>query len=59
LAPHKETYTLIVRCKNCDFQVSREVEMEPENLVEAKKELVKQAAAIHKKHPDVSNFMVM
>jgi hypothetical protein len=59
VSAHKETFTLIVRCNNCDFQVSREVETEPENLVEAKKELVKQAAAIHKKHPDVSNFSVM
>jgi hypothetical protein len=55
----KETYTLIVRCNLCDFQVSREVEVEPDKLVEAKKELLKQAAAIHKKHPDISNFSVM
>jgi hypothetical protein len=55
----KETYTLICRCNLCDFQVSREVEVEPEKLIEAKKELAKQAASIHKRHPDADNFTVM
>jgi hypothetical protein len=52
----KETYALTVKCNKCDFQVSQEVEVEPEELVKAKTEMIQQAASIHKKHPDLSNF---
>ncbi len=54
----KETYALTVRCTQCNFQVTQEVEVEPENLTKAKTEMVKQAASIHPKHPDLENFEV-
>lgn len=54
----KETYVLTVKCTMCNFQVTKEVEVEPENLVNAKNELLKQAASIHKKHSDLRNFVV-
>lgn len=54
----KETYALTVKCKQCQFQVTQEVEVEPENLTRAKTEMVKQAASIHSKHPDLENFEV-
>jgi hypothetical protein len=52
----KEKYVLTVKCKLCDFQVTQEVRIEPENLVQAKTEMIKQAASIHKKHSDLKNF---
>ena len=54
----KEKYVLTVKCKMCNFQVTQEVEVEPENLIKAKTEMVKQAASIHKKHSDLRNFEV-
>jgi hypothetical protein len=54
----KETYALTVKCTLCTFQVTQEVEIEPENLVKAKTEMLNQAASIHKKHPDLKNLIV-
>ena len=54
----KENYVLTVKCKQCTFQVTQEVQTEPENLIQAKTEMLKQAAAIHTKHGDPSNFEV-
>jgi hypothetical protein len=54
----KETYVLTVKCKMCTFQVTQEVEIEPENLIKAKTEMLHQAASIHKIHPDLRNFEV-
>jgi hypothetical protein len=54
----KETYALTVKCTLCNFQVTQEVEIEPENLVKAKNEILNQAASIHKKHPDLNNLIV-
>ncbi len=54
----KETYVITVKCKMCNFQVSQEVEIEPENLTKTKTELVKRTASIHPKHGDVDNFVV-
>jgi hypothetical protein len=42
----------------CTFQVTQEVEIEPENLIAAKTEMLKQAASIHKIHADLKNFEV-
>ena len=54
----KEKYVLTVKCKQCTFQVTQEVQIEPEDLIQAKTEMLKQAAAIHTKHGDPSNFEV-
>jgi hypothetical protein len=54
----KETYALTVKCTMCTFQVTQEVQVEPENLTKAKNEMLKQAALIHKKHSDERNFIV-
>ncbi len=54
----KETYALTVKCKMCDFQVTHEVRVEPENLTQAKTEMLQQAAMIHKKHSNVDNFII-
>ncbi len=54
----KERYALTAKCTLCTFQVTQEVWIEPDKLVEVKKELAKQAAAIHKQHSDVKNFVV-
>jgi hypothetical protein len=54
----KETYALTVKCTQCNFQVTREVHVEPENLTKEKTEMVKQAAFIHKQHADPKNFIV-
>ena len=52
----KQKRALTVKCKMCDFQVTQEVEVEPENLIKVKTEMIKQAASIHKKHSDLRNF---
>ncbi len=54
----KETYALTVKCTMCPFQVTQEVEIEPENLTKVKTEMLKQAAQIHKKHSDPRNFVI-
>lgn len=54
----KRTYALTVKCKMCTFQVTKEVEVEPADLIKAKTELLQQAAAIHPKHSDLNNFIV-
>ncbi len=54
----KETYVLTAKCTLCTFQVTQEVQLEPENLVKAKTELARRAASIHTKHPDVKNIVV-
>ena len=54
----KEKYVLTVKCKICPFQVTKEIKVEPDELIKAKTEMVEQAALIHKKHPDVTNFDV-
>jgi hypothetical protein len=54
----KGKYALTVRCTLCSFQVTQEVEVEPENLTREKTGMVKQAALIHKKHSDLRNFVV-
>jgi hypothetical protein len=54
----KETYALTVKCTLCNFQVTQQVEIEPENITRVKTELIKQAAAVHKKHGDLRNFVV-
>ena len=51
-------YVLTVKCKMCTFQVTQEAEVEPENLIKAKTEMLKQAASIHKIHSDLRNFEV-
>jgi hypothetical protein len=56
LSSLKENYVLTVKCKLCHFQVTQEVKTEPDNLVNAKTEMLKQAAAIHKQHQDLRNF---
>lgn len=58
MSSSKETYVLTVKCKLCTFQVTQEVEIEPENLIAAKTEMLKQAASIHKIHADLRNFEV-
>jgi hypothetical protein len=54
----KEKYAIAVKCTLCNFQVTQEVETEPENLTKAKTDIMKQAASIHRKHPDLTNFVV-
>ena len=54
----KETYALTVKCTLCNFQVTQQVEVEPENLTKVKTEMLKQAASVHKKHADLRNFAV-
>ena len=54
----KETYALTVKCTMCPFQVTQQVRIEPEELTRTKTELLKQAASIHPKHPDLKNFVV-
>ena len=56
MSSSKEKYVLTVKCTLCTFQVTQEVEVEPEKLINAKTEMVKQAASIHKKHSDLKNF---
>ena len=58
MSSRKQTYALTVKCKKCEFQVTREVEVEPEKLTEMKNELIKQTALIHKKHSSEKNFVV-
>jgi hypothetical protein len=58
MLPNQEKYVLTVKCKQCTFQVSQEVVTEPEKLIEAKTEMLKQAASIHPKHRDLDNFEV-
>jgi hypothetical protein len=53
----KEIYALTVKCTLCNFQVTQQVEIEPENLTKVKTEMVKQAASVHKKHADLRNFV--
>lgn len=50
MASPKETYALTVKCTMCNFQVTHEVKIEPEDLIKVKTEIVKQAASIHKAH---------
>jgi hypothetical protein len=58
MPPNKRNYVLTVKCKLCNFQVTQEVQTEPENLIQEKTGMVKQAASIHPKHPDIRNFDV-
>ncbi len=57
MASPKEKYALTVKCTLCNFQVTKEVEIEPENLTKVKTEMMKQAASVHKKHSDLRNFV--
>ena len=54
----KERYVLTVKCTQCNFQVTQEVRIEPEELVATKNTMLKQAASIHKVHADLSNFEI-
>jgi hypothetical protein len=54
----KETYALTVKCTMCTFQVTQQVHIEPDELSKTKSEMLKQAAMIHPKHPDLKNFIV-
>lgn len=54
----KRQYVLTARCREGDFQTTREVEVEPENLASAKLQLAKDVASVHKKHPDLNNFII-
>jgi hypothetical protein len=58
MSPLKETYALTVKCTLCNFQVTQQVKVEPENLTKAKTDMLKQAASIHKKHSDPKNLVV-
>lgn len=58
MASSKETYALTAKCTLCNFQVTQEVEIEPENLVKAKTQMLKKAASIHKQHSDPKNFVI-
>jgi hypothetical protein len=55
---NKKNYVLTVKCKLCNFQVTQEVQTEPENLIREKTEMLKQASSIHPKHSDIRNFDV-
>lgn len=54
----KKKYFLTAKCKNGDFQRTKEVEVEPENLMPAKLQFTKEVASVHRKHPDLNNFEV-
>jgi hypothetical protein len=54
----KEKYALTLKCKLCNFQVTHEVKIEPEELIKVKTDLMKQAASIHKQHNDPNNFVI-
>lgn len=56
MSPQKQKYVLTVKCNQCTFQVTQEIETEPENLSKEKTAMIKQAQSIHKKHPELSNF---
>ena len=58
MSASKQKFVLTVKCKMCTFQVTQEVEVEPENLIKVKTEMVQQAVFIHKKHSDLRNFEV-
>jgi hypothetical protein len=52
----KKQYELIVKCKKCDYQKTKKVDVEPENLMSAKLHFTKEVASTHTKHPDLNNF---
>lgn len=54
----KKKYRMTVECTSCDFKVSKEIVVEPENLVSAQIQYVGEIASKHKKHPDLNNWSV-
>ena len=54
----KKKYTLTARCRKCDFKESKDIEVEPENLGNAKILFCKEVASKHKAHPDLNNWNI-
>lgn len=54
----KKKYLLIAICLECNFTMTTEVEVEPENLTSARLNFTKQVASVHTKHPHLNNFDV-
>ena len=54
----KKKYLLIAICLKCNFTMSTEIEVEPENLTSARFSFTKQVAFIHTKHPHLNDFDV-
>jgi hypothetical protein len=54
----QRNYKLTATCIQCGYKISKEVISTLANLTTAKNELAKQAGAIHKQHPEITNFDV-
>jgi hypothetical protein len=52
----KRRFKLTARCVQCGYQISKEVICDLENLTSSKNQFAKEAASIHKQHPEVTNF---
>lgn len=57
LSPKKK-YKLTARCKDGDFQDSKIVEVESENLANAKVVFCGEVAKKHRKHPDPNQWNI-
>jgi hypothetical protein len=51
-------YKLTATCIQCGYKISKEVISTLANLTTAKNQLMKEAAGIHKQHPEITNFDV-
>ncbi len=54
----KRKYRITAACAKCSYKTAKEIEVEPENLVNAKVSFGKEAATIHRRHPDMNSFNV-
>ncbi len=54
----KETFKLRVRCRECDYEETKEVSTERINLAVAKMTAVNEVALRHRQHPDLNHFLV-
>lgn len=54
----KKKYLVVATCLKCNFSMSTEVDIEPENLTRARLSYAKHVASIHTKHPDLDDFDV-
>ncbi len=56
MPPLKKKYMLIAICLKCNFTMSTEVEVTPENLTSARLSFTEQVASMHTKHPHLNDF---
>ena len=54
----KRKYKLTATCNKCGYQITEDVEVEPDKLSGAKAQFHKQVGSIHRQHPDLDSFDV-